>query len=379
MLKRLLLLSILGLGLGGFPAPAQPIIPIPPDYILDKQLPGEDPFSIARPTFAPDGLHVAAFIHSTRLLTVWDVKTGKVVAEIPEGVHGFSGVDGLEFSTNGKNLLMLLKDKDLTYVEWATGKVVKTVPIAAHPDKIYSYAFSPEQDLLAVGTRSGIALWDLKAGKKLRTYMDNLPISGLDICYYTDSKTKKLVRLLGWAKALMPPDQVFKNVAGLIDLDTGKATNLLEDVSADKKINDKMTFTTFNFEYGGAHALITTMVFPPSVKAGAYLVDTWTGKWRDYVDLGQKTVAFRTQYLGMPYHGFVISSQDMSTPEYGVSTEFLIATKDDFKVIDTVDQTRIAVQSIAINPKSGFAAITTKKNGTDPAKIFLYRIQPRKK
>lgn len=379
MLKRLLLFSILSLSLGGVSALAQPIVPIPPDYVLDKQLPGEDPFSISRPTFAPDGLHVAAFVHSTRLLTVWDVKTGKVVAEIPEGVHGFGGVDGLEFSTNGKNLLMLLKDKDLTYVEWATGKVVKTVPIAAHPDKIYSYAFSPEQDLLAVGTKSGIALWDLKAGKKLKTYMDNLPISGLDICYYTDAKTKKLVRLLGWAKALMPPDQVFKNVAGLIDLDTGKATSLLEDVPADKKINDKMTFTTFNFEYGGAHALITTMVFPPSVKAGAYLVDTWTGKWRDYVDLGQKTVAFRTQYLGTPYRGFVIASQDMSIPEYGVSTQFLVATKDDFKVVDTIGQDKMAVQSIAINPKSGFAAITTKKNAADSAKIFLYKLQPKKK
>lgn len=362
-------------------AQQQPVVSVPPEYVLDKQLPGEDPFSISRPTFSPDGLQVAAFIHGSRVLTVWDVKSGKVLAEVPESVHGFIGVDGLEFSTNGKNLLLLLKDKPLTYVEWASGKVVKQVPIAAHPDKIYSYAFSPQQDLLAVGTKAGIALWDLKAGKKLKTYLDNVPISGLDICYYTDAKTKKAVRLLGWAKALMPPDAVFKDVAGLIDLDTGKMTPLLNDVPADKKIDGKMTFTTFNFEYGGAHALITTMVFPPSVKAGAYLVDTWNGKWRDYVELGEKTVAFRTQYLWKPYYGFVISTADMSDPtsDYGVSTQFLMANKDTFKVIDTVDEKAIAVQSIAINPKSGFAAITTKKNGSDPAKIFLYKIQPKKK
>lgn len=378
MFKRLILFCIVSLVVA-LPGLAQPIVSIPPEYILDKQLPGEDPFSISRPTFSPDGLHVAAFIHGSRILTVWDVKTGKVEAEIPESVHSFIGVDGLEFSTNGKNLLMLLKDKPLTYVEWGTGKVVKQVPIAAHPEKILSYAFSPEQDLLAVGTKVGIAVWDLKAGQKLKTYMDNIPISGLDICYYTDAKTKKLVRLLGWAKALMPPDAVFKDVAGLIDLDTGKQTNLLNDVPADKKIDGKMTFTTFNFEYGGAHALITTMVFPPSVKAGAYLVDTWTGKWRDYLDLGQKTVAFRTQYLWKPYYGFVISSQDMSIPEFGVSTQFLVATKDDFKIVDTVDQTKMAVQSIAINPKSGYAAITTKKNQADPARIFLYKLQPKKK
>jgi hypothetical protein len=381
MLKRIIHLSLLFLVLAASaPAQQQPIAPIPPEYILDKQLPGEDQFSISRPTFSPDGQHLAAFIHGTRVLTVWNVKTGKVVAEIPESVHTFIGVDGLEFSTSGKNLLMLLKDKPLTYVEWATGKVVKEVPIAAHPEKIYSYAFSPEQDILAVGTKTGIAVWDLKAGKKLKTYMDNVPISGLDICYYTDAKTKKLVRLLGWAKALMPPDAVFKDVAGVIDLDTGKLTNLLNDVPADKKIDGKMTFTTFSFEYGGQHALVTTMVFPPTVKAGAHLVDTWTGKWKDYVDLGEKTVAFRTQYLGKPYYGFVISSQDMSNPaeDYGVSTEFLIATRDDFRVIDTVDETRIPVQSIAINVKSGFAAITTKKNGSEPARIFLYKLQPKK-
>ena len=379
MFKRILPLGLLWIALSTLGWAQQPIVPIPPEYILDKQLPGEDPFSISRPTFAPDGLHVAAFIHSTRLLTVWDVKTGKVVAEIPEAVHSFIGVDGLEFSTNGKNLLMLLKDKPLTYVEWATGKVVKQLPIAARPDKIYSYAFSPEQDILAVGTKIGIAVWDLKAGKKLKTYMDNIPISGLDICYYTDAKTKKLVRLLGFAKALMPPDTVFKDVAGLIDMDTGKVTNLLNDVPADKKIDGKMTFTTFNFEYGGAHALVTTMVFPPSVKAGAFLIDTWTGKWKDYLDLGEKTVAFRTQYLWKPYYGFVISSADMSVPEYTTSTQFLIATKDTFKIIDTVDETKMAVQSIAINPKSGFAVVTTKKNASDTAKIFLYKLQPKKK
>jgi WD40 repeat protein len=381
MLNRLLSLAIFFLALA-VPSLAQqqPTVAIPPEYILDKQLPGEDPFSISRPTFSPDGLQVAAFIHGARQLTVWDVKTGKVLAEIPESVHGFIGVDGLEFSTNGKNLLLLLKDRPLTYVEWASAKVVKQVPIAAHPEKIMSYAFSPEQDLLAVGSKAGIALWDLKAGKQLKTYLDNVPISGLDICYLTDPQTKKTVRLLGWAKALMPPEAVFKDVAGVIDLDSGKLTNLLNDVPADKKIDGKMTFTTFNFEYGGAHALITTMVFPPSVPAGAYLVDTWNGKWRDYLDLGQKTVAFRTQYLGKPYHGFVISTADMSNPtsDYGVSTQFLVASKDTFKIVDTVDQTKIPVQSIAINPKSGFAAITTKKNGSDPAKIFLYKIQPKK-
>jgi WD40 repeat protein len=382
MLKRFLLLSVFFLLPSSLAWAQQPaIVSMPPEYVLDKQLPGEDPFSISRPTFDPAGLHVAAFMHSTRVLTVWDVKTGKVVAEIPETVHKMDGVDSLEFSTNGKNLLMVRKDLPLTYVDWAAGKVVKEVPVKAHPKKVYVTAYSPQQDLAAFGSDAGIAVWDLKAGKQVATYLKGVPVSGLDIVYYTDSKTKKPVRLLGFAKALVPPNTTFKDVAGVIDLGSGKITYLLNDVPADKKIEGKMTFTTFNFEYGGAHALITTMVFPPSVKAGAYLIDTWTGKWRDYLDLGEKTVAFRTQYLGKPYYGFVISSQDMSDPssDYGVSTQFLVATRDTFKVVDTVDESKLAVQSIAINPKTAYAAITTKKNGSDPAKLWLYKLQPKKK
>lgn len=369
MLKRILLLLLLS----SF-AWAQ----VAPQYVLDKQLPGEDPFSISRPTFDPQGQRVAAFVHGARVLTVWDAKSAKVLAEIPESVHKFDGVDGLEFSLDGKNLLMLRKDLPLTYVDWASSKVVKEVPLKADPKKIYCYAFSPQQDLVAVGSDSGIALWDLKAAKKVTQYLSGQPVSGLDIHYHQDSKTKKWVRRLAYARALLPPDTVFTNVAGIIDLDSGKVTQLLNDVPADKKIEGKMTFTTVNFEYGGAHLLITTMVFPPSVKAGAYLVDTWNGKWKSYLDLGQKTVAFRTQYLAKPYFGFVISSQDMSLPDFGVSTEFIVATKDTFKVHDRVNQDTLAVQSIAIHPQSGLAAIVLKRNGADPARLYLYKVSPKK-
>ncbi len=350
-----------------------------PQYVLDKQLPGEDPFSISRPTFDPQGQRVAAFVHGARVLTVWDAKTAKVLAQIPESVHKFDGVDGLEFSLDGKSLLMLRKDLPLTYVDWATSKIVKEVPLKADPKKIYSYAFSPQQDLVAVGTDGGIALWDLKSSKKVTQYLAGEPVSGLDIHYHQDAKTKKWVRRLAYARALLPPNTTFTNVAGLIDLDSGKITHLLNDVPADKKIEGKMTFTTVNFEYGGAHLLITTMVFPPSVKAGAYLVDTWNGKWKSYLDLGQKTVAFRTQYLGKPYSGFVISSQDMSKTEFGVSTEFIVATKDTFKVHHSIDEKTLAVQSIAIHPKSGLAAVVIKKNGADPAKLYLYKVSPMRK
>ncbi len=378
MIKRFSLAAILCLILSTV-ALAQ-VVPTPPKYVLDKQLPGEDPFSIARPTFDSTGAHVAAFIHGSRTLTVWDTKTGKVVAEIPEAVHKFDGVDGLEFSTTGKNLLMIRKDLPLTYVEWATGKVVKEVPLKADPKKVYSYAFSPQQDLVAVGTDTGVALWDLKAGKKLTSYLSGQPVSGLDMLYYTDPKTKNLVRLLAYAKALVPPNTTFKDVAGLVDLDSGKITTLLNDVPADKKIEGKMTFTTATFEYGGSHLLISTMVFPPTVQAGSYLVDTWTGKFKSYLNLGEKTVGFRTQYLSKPYFGFVISSQDMSQPtkDFGVSTEFIVPTKEGLKVLDTVKETELAVQSIAIDAKSGTAAVVVKKNQADPAKLFLYKIQPKK-
>ena len=78
------------------------VVPVPPRFIDPVQLPGEDPFSISKPAFSPDGAYVAAFVHGAKMLTVWDVKTQKVVAEIPESVK--NGLEIIPVSRVGEVL-----------------------------------------------------------------------------------------------------------------------------------------------------------------------------------------------------------------------------------------------------------------------------------
>lgn len=359
-------------------AKPEPIIPVPPEYVLDKQLEGEDPFDIAKPVFSPDNAWVAAFLHSPRTLTVWDTKTGKVVAQIPESVHGLDAVDGLEFSNDGKQLLLLRNFLPFKVVDWKEGKVVREVALDADPKKILSYAFSPDQSLLALGTYKGIALWDIKAGKKLKDFLPGKAISGLDMLI-TKDKQGKLLRLLSFGRALTPPDVVWKDVVGLINIDTGSVTPLLNDIPADKKVEGSMTFFFTDFEWGGGHLLVTYSLFPPSVKAGAYLIDTWTGKYLSQQQLGQPAVKFRSKYLWKPFYGFVIPSADMTGSPYKVATQFLVPTREGLKVWDTVEESVLATYGMRISDRYDWAAVVVRKDPSDTCKIFLYRLVPKKK
>ncbi|MBI3930337.1 MAG: WD40 repeat domain-containing protein [Armatimonadetes bacterium] len=360
------------------PAAAEVIVPVPPEFILDKQLPGEDPFAVDKPCFSPDGKLVAGLMHSSRKVTVWDIAAGKVVAEIPDSVHGLDAVDGLDFSNDGKLLLMLRNFQPMKFVDWKSGKVTREIPLDADPKKIYSYAYSPKQDLLAVGTSKGIALWDVVGGKKLKDYVPGQTISGLDIAYVT-TRDKKTVRLMAYSRALFPPEAKFQKVAGIIDLDSGKTTPLLDDVPAAKKIDDKMLFTQVQFEWGASHALITYQVLPPTVKAGAFLVDTWTGKHVANHELGQKTLAFLMKYLAKPYYGFYISTADQSVSPYKRANEFLVVTKEGLKVIDRTDETVHPMMQVRFDKGNGQAALVLKKTQEDTAKIFIYKVRPKKK
>ncbi|MBT9586403.1 hypothetical protein IV102_23875 [bacterium] len=358
-------------------AKPEPVVPVPPDYVLDKQLEGEDPFDIAKPVFSPDNSFVAAFMHSPRVVTVWETRTGKVVAQIAEDVHHVDGADGLEFSTDGKQLILLRNFLPLKVIDWKAGKVVREIPLEADPKKILSYAISPDQSLLAVGTYTGIALWDMKAGKKLKEYLKGQAVSGLDMLITRD-KQGRPVRLLSFGRALMPPDVTWKDIVGLINLDSGAVTPLLNDIPSDKKVSGSMTFFFTDFEWGGGHLLVTYSVFPPSVKAGTYLIDTWTGKYLSQQDLGQFVVKYRPKYLWKPFYGFVMPTADMTGSPYKVATQFLVPTLTGLKVLDTVDESKLATYGIRISDRYDLAAVVVKKDPSDTCKLFLYKLVPKK-
>jgi hypothetical protein len=362
-------------------AASGPIVPTPPELVLDKQLPGEDPYWIYRPTFSPDNKYVAAFMSSSKTITIWDTATAKVVKEIPDSVHQMDALDGLEFSNDGKQLLLLRNSQPLRYLDWNAAKVTREVALNADPKKILDYAFNPSQSLLAVGTYTGVKLYDLRAGKQIKQYCQGVPICGLDMLEYTN-RQGKLVRVLAYAKALMPPEQSFKNVAGLINLDSGAVIPLLNDVPADKRIDNKMTFFRVKFEWGGSYLLIAAYVIPPTNHAIAYLVDTSNGKYISSEQLGQLTLAYDEHWLGKPYYGFLMATADMSQAggPYKIATQFVVPTrKEGLKVIDTVDQETLAVQSISLSRNRNWAAVTVKKDQMDPSKLYLYKLVPKKR
>ncbi|MEW6281339.1 MAG: hypothetical protein AB1758_22200, partial [Candidatus Eremiobacterota bacterium] len=357
------------------------IVPTPPEFVLDKQLPGEDPYWIYRPTFSPDGKLVAGFMSSSRILTVWDVKTGQVLKQIGPEVHLYpDSLDGLEFSLDGSQLLTLRSSHPLRFIDWKNGKVVREIALNADPRKIMDYTFSPDMGLLAVGTSKGIHLWDVKKGVKLKEFVTQVPVCAVDYLEYTPPKAAR-VRLLAYAKPLMPPDQVFKKVAGIINIDSGAITPLLDDVPEDKKIHGKMTFFRVRFEWGGSYLLIAYWTIPPQadVKAGVFLLDPSTGKYYANHDLGQLTVSYDPVYLGKPFWGFEVATANMLGDPYLTSAQFLVPTrKEGFKVLDTIPESTLAVQSLSINRGRSMAAVCVKKGPMDSSKLYLYKLVPKK-
>ena len=379
LLGGLLLGLTLAVG-SGVPATAAPVVPVPPEYVQDKQLPGEDPFSIEKPAFSPDNRYVAAFMHGSKKLTVWDTKTGQVVKEFGEDVHKMDSLDGLEWSKDGKLLILLRNSQPVRYVDSNSGKMAREVAINADSKKILDYAFNAEQTQLACGTYDGIKLYDMGSGKLIKHFVPGNVISGLDRLDTTDRQGRP-VHLLAYGRFLTAKDH-FKGVAGLINIDSGKITPLLDDIPAAQKIEGKMTIIGCRFEWGGSHLLVTDYVIPPSTKAEAYLIDTWTGKYVANQSLGQKTVDWYPRYLGKPFYGFVIPTWDGSDPvgDWKSAAQFLVPTaKNGFQVLDTVDEKKLPMQSIATSRNSEWAVITLKKNQADPSKIFLYHLVPKKK
>ena len=376
---RSILLTMLLAAAPAFAKP-EPIVPCPPEYVLDKQLEGEDPTEIGKPVFSADNSFVAAFLQSPRILTVWETKTGKIVASITEEVHGVDACDGLEFTPDGKQLILLRSDKPMKFIDWKTNKVVREIPLNVDPQKLLAYAFSPTQDLLAVSGRNpnGIALWDVKAGKKIKDFLPGKTVSGLDMLITRDRQGRP-VRLLSYGRGLAAGETSWKDVAGLINLDSGAVTPLLNDIPADKKKEGSLTYFFTDFEWGGGHLLVTYNLFPPSAKAGVYLIDTWTGKYLSQQDLGQYTVKFRPKYLWKPFYGFEIPTVDMRSSQYLVATDFLVPdNKGNLKVIDSITESKLPIYGLRISDRYDMAAVVTRREASDSCKLFLYKLVPKK-
>ncbi len=378
MTRRLTFVSFFLLLLSGWALAQTKIVPTPPKFVQPQQLPGEDQFSIARPTFSPKSDYLAAFMHSTKKLTVWETATAKIVAEVAQDIHGFDGVDGLEFSNDGKALIMLRGNQPLTYIDWKGAKVMKTIALEADPQKINSYDFNSDQSLLVLGTRSkGLQVWNLKTGKKSKQFLPDQGISGVDYIAYK-TKSGKTARKIAWGRAVAANTK-FEDAAGIIDLDSGTNTTVLRDLPADKlPPKDAFTFILVDWQWGGGHLMVSYFQFPPKIQAGIFHIDATTHKTVAVHKLSQKTISLKPKYLWKPYYGLSISSADMSAPmqPYKTGVDFIVSVKEGLKTLDTIDQTKMAVQTLTYNRDNTRAAVVIKKSGQEKAQLFLYKVTP---
>ena len=357
---------------------AKGVVPRPPQFVMQKQLPGQDPYWVYRPTFSPDNRYAAGFLHSSKKIIIWDLKEDRIETQIPQSMHGMPGLDGYEFSKDGKNLLLIYRDYPLKFIDIFTGRLVRSIPINADPRKVYDYAFSPDMKLLALATTNGIKLWDIDKGKQLKIFLSGKAVSGLDMLIYR-TKKGKLVRLLAYGLLTMGPVGRYKDVAGIIDIDSGKSRPVLNDVPKDKVNQGKTTFFWVSFKHGGGYLLVGYSTFPPQVKAGVYLVNTRTGKYLANHALDQFILTYDMYYLWKPYYGYLVCTKDMTGNPYRITTEFLVITrKSGLKVIDQTREDKLALQSITVSRDQRWALIAIKRSGADPSRVYLYKIVPKK-
>jgi WD40 repeat protein len=382
--KKWALLIVLGCIVAALCQPAwaaggAPVISaVPPDFILDKQLPGEDPYWVYRPVFSPDGRFAAGFLHSSHKIIIWNLEEGKIIKEIDESVHGMPALDGWEYSRDGKMLLLIYRDLPLKFLDISEGKVVRTIDMKADPKKVWDYSFSPDMKLLALATNNGIKLWDIEKGAELKVFLKDKAVSSVDLCFYRNEKGQP-VRLMAYGLLLMKA-QDNKDVAGIIDIDGGSARPVLNDVPKDKVIKgDGMTILWVKWESGGGYLMVAYCAIPPKVKAGVYLVNGRTGKYLANHDLDQLTLGYNLYYLWKPYYGYLVNTKDMTSNPYKIATEFLVITKDyGLKVVDNVREDKIPVQSITISRDIKWAIISQKKSQEDTSKVYLYKVVPRR-
>jgi WD40 repeat protein len=120
--------------------------------------------------FSPDGKLLAG--GRAAMIQLWDLATGKELrALVDQPLPRNPGSPGsiiwsIAFSPDGSLLASGNQDKKITLWDITTGKVLRT--LVGHKDAIRSVAFSPNGKILASGGQDGaVKLWEASSGKDL--------------------------------------------------------------------------------------------------------------------------------------------------------------------------------------------------------------------
>jgi len=129
--------------------------------------------------FSPDGSRLACMSYSNEVL-VWEVDQWTIVNRIggvrPAGAH----LGAIDFSPDGRVLLIGDRDRRLQAIDLADGNTIFDIP-DAHPEPISSVAWSPDGSIIASGSAYAlgvIRLWDAVSG----TLLDTLEGHTLWVC-----------------------------------------------------------------------------------------------------------------------------------------------------------------------------------------------------
>jgi len=118
--------------------------------------------------FSPDGTRLASLIYPDEL-TVWEVNQWAVVCQIRGRRLGASYIGNLDFSPDGKALVIGDADHNLQVIDLASGNTILD-PWEAHSEGITCVAWSPDNSVIASGSGwegGPIQLWDAASGKPL--------------------------------------------------------------------------------------------------------------------------------------------------------------------------------------------------------------------
>ncbi len=120
--------------------------------------------------FSPDGkrLLTASGIAGLKgVATLWDLKSGKVIAEFGEGFHRDVLYDA-ELSPDGKLLVTAGYDTKIAFWDIVSGKRLRSIDI--HNGAVYDLAFSPDGKVLASASADQtVKLWRVDSGQRLDT------------------------------------------------------------------------------------------------------------------------------------------------------------------------------------------------------------------
>ncbi|KAF3311740.1 hypothetical protein TWF173_008017 [Orbilia oligospora] len=154
--------------------------------------------TIYKIVFSPDGKHVASRTHDGGII-VWDVRTGRLL-------NRFKGDAGtiykFQFRPDNKNSTRLIastvrENKEVRLWDMTTGQQIHHLKTRS---EIYEICFTPNGKRLALLTASGISLWDVAKGKRIKKFrVDHFSARAMTFCpngkYLVISRKKDILVL----------------------------------------------------------------------------------------------------------------------------------------------------------------------------------------